>query len=274
MVPASRAVRARPDPDAARTPSLTWRGAGSTSCRSRARSSSLPPTAGGRRSLRQRESCRCTTARRLPRTGTRAPVAHGLRAHLHVRDAWAEPAAVDAVFNGLRLSFTCRGPADEFLGVVRRWLRPGGTFAFIDRCPTNRAPPPSGAADDARYAASMTPRVHDRQGLLRAARSRPRLAERVCRRPRHDDRPLLPDRVVRAGRGYGGRAHPPDVPPARSTIVTVGSGVMAEAMIAGMLRALVEPDRSRQPSASRATRARTGIGVDGRLNTEAVEVPT
>ena len=78
-------------------------------------------------------------------------VAHRLRAHLHVRDAWAAPdRAVDAVFTGFWLSHVPRARLDEFLGIVRRWLGPGGTFAFIDslRDPQSSAadhPPP---ADD------------------------------------------------------------------------------------------------------------------------------
>jgi demethylmenaquinone methyltransferase/2-methoxy-6-polyprenyl-1,4-benzoquinol methylase len=60
-------------------------------------------------------------------------LAHGLRAHLHVRDAWAEPdRAVDAVFAGFWLSHVPRDRLDAFLAIVRRWLKPGGTFAFID----------------------------------------------------------------------------------------------------------------------------------------------
>jgi SAM-dependent methyltransferase len=71
-------------------------------------------------------------------------VAHRLRAHLHVRDAWAEPdRTVDAVFTGFWLSHVPRARLDDFLGVVRRWLRPGGTFAFIDSLPD----PQSSAAD-------------------------------------------------------------------------------------------------------------------------------
>ncbi|HEX7948756.1 MAG TPA: class I SAM-dependent methyltransferase [Candidatus Limnocylindrales bacterium] len=71
-------------------------------------------------------------------------LAHGLRAHPHVRDAWAEPdRAVDAVFTGFWLSHVPRDRLDAFLGIVRRWLRPGGTFAFID----SRYDPQSGAAD-------------------------------------------------------------------------------------------------------------------------------
>ena len=86
--------------------------------------------------------------------GTSAPldlarerlVAHRLRAHLHVRDAWAEPdRAVDALFTGFWLSHVPRALLDEFLGIARRWLKPGGTFAFID----SRFDPQSSAADHA-----------------------------------------------------------------------------------------------------------------------------
>jgi demethylmenaquinone methyltransferase/2-methoxy-6-polyprenyl-1,4-benzoquinol methylase len=71
-------------------------------------------------------------------------LAHGLRAHLHIRDAWAEPdRAVDAVFAGFWLSHVARDRLDAFLGIVRRWLKPGGTFAFID----SRFDPQSSAAN-------------------------------------------------------------------------------------------------------------------------------
>ncbi len=79
-------------------------------------------------------------------------VAHRLRAHLHVRDAWAEPdRAVDAVFTGFWLSHVPRARLDEFLGVVRRWLKPGGTFAFIDSLldPQSSAVDHPAPADDA-----------------------------------------------------------------------------------------------------------------------------
>ena len=71
-------------------------------------------------------------------------VAHGLRAHIHVRDAWAEPdRAVDAVFAGFWLSHIPRARLGSFLGLVHRWLKPGGRFAFIDSLPD----PQSSAAD-------------------------------------------------------------------------------------------------------------------------------
>lgn len=71
-------------------------------------------------------------------------VAHDLRAHLHVRDAWADPdRQVDAVFTGFWLSHVPRARLDAFLSIVRRWLQPGGTFAFID----SRPDPQSSATD-------------------------------------------------------------------------------------------------------------------------------
>ncbi len=72
-------------------------------------------------------------------------LAHGLRAHLHVRDAWAEPdRQVDAVFTGFWLSHVRRADLAAFLRLVRRWLKPGGMFAFID----SRRDPQSGAVDE------------------------------------------------------------------------------------------------------------------------------
>jgi SAM-dependent methyltransferase len=60
-------------------------------------------------------------------------VAHGLRAHLHMRGAWVEPdRTVDAVFCGVWLSQVPSARLAEFLALARRWLMPGGRFAFID----------------------------------------------------------------------------------------------------------------------------------------------
>jgi hypothetical protein len=71
-------------------------------------------------------------------------LAHGLRAHIHTRDAWAEPdRTVDALFVGFWLSHVERNRLAAFLALARRWLRDGGTFAFIDSLPD----PQSGAAD-------------------------------------------------------------------------------------------------------------------------------
>jgi demethylmenaquinone methyltransferase/2-methoxy-6-polyprenyl-1,4-benzoquinol methylase len=71
-------------------------------------------------------------------------VAHRLRAHIHSRDAWAEPdRQVEALFCGFWLSHVPRSRTAEFLELARRWLKPGGTFAFIDSLPD----PQSGAGD-------------------------------------------------------------------------------------------------------------------------------
>ena len=71
-------------------------------------------------------------------------VAHRLRAHIHLRDAWAEPdRPVDAVFAGFWLSHVARARTAEFLALAHRWLKPGGVVAFIDSLPD----PQSGAAD-------------------------------------------------------------------------------------------------------------------------------
>ncbi|MEO8572250.1 MAG: class I SAM-dependent methyltransferase [Chloroflexota bacterium] len=74
-------------------------------------------------------------------------VAHGLRAHLHVRDAWAEPdadaAPVDALFAGFWLSHVERDRTSAFLDLAARWLAPGGRIALLDSLPDPR----SSAAD-------------------------------------------------------------------------------------------------------------------------------
>jgi demethylmenaquinone methyltransferase/2-methoxy-6-polyprenyl-1,4-benzoquinol methylase len=60
-------------------------------------------------------------------------VAHGLRAHLHVRDAWAPPdRPVDSLFAGFWLSHVPRARLAMFLALALRWLRPGGTLALVD----------------------------------------------------------------------------------------------------------------------------------------------
>jgi len=71
-------------------------------------------------------------------------LAHNLRAHLHVRDAWAEPdRRVDALFAGFWLSHVPTARLSAFLVLARRWLKPGGTFAFID----SRLDPASSASN-------------------------------------------------------------------------------------------------------------------------------
>src|SRR4051794_8413824 len=72
-------------------------------------------------------------------------LAHRLRAHIHVRDAWADPEGepADLLFAGFWLSHVERARTAEFLDIARRWLRPGGRLAIIDSLPDQQ----SGAAD-------------------------------------------------------------------------------------------------------------------------------
>jgi SAM-dependent methyltransferase len=71
-------------------------------------------------------------------------LAHKLRAHLHVRDAWEPPdRTVDGLFMGFWLSHVPRDRLGEYLALARRWLKPGGRLAFIDSLPDDA----SGAVD-------------------------------------------------------------------------------------------------------------------------------
>ena len=106
-------------------------------------------------------------------------LAHRLRAHLHVRDAWAAPdRAVDALFTGFWLSHVPRPRLAEFLAIARAWLRPGGIYAAIDSQPDaasgtlDRLPAP--APDFARRRLAdgrefTIPKVHYRAEELTAA---------------------------------------------------------------------------------------------------------
>jgi SAM-dependent methyltransferase len=75
-------------------------------------------------------------------------MAHGLLAHLHERDPLAEAdKAVDVVFAAFFLgaaSMTA-GLADR-LSVVRGWLKPGGSFVFLEVRPNGSAAPLDGPA--------------------------------------------------------------------------------------------------------------------------------
>jgi SAM-dependent methyltransferase len=71
-------------------------------------------------------------------------LAHDLRAHIHLRDAWAEPdRQVDALVLAFWVSHVERDRTAAFLALARRWLKPGGTLAIIDSLPD----PQSGAED-------------------------------------------------------------------------------------------------------------------------------
>ena len=83
---------------------------------------------------------------------------HGLMAHVHVRDAWAEPdRKVDALFMGFWLSHVPRARLAEFLAICRRWLKPGGLLCFID----SRLDPDSSAANHPRPANDVSIRRLD-----------------------------------------------------------------------------------------------------------------
>jgi SAM-dependent methyltransferase len=70
--------------------------------------------------------------------------AQGLSADVSVRDAWAEPdRQVGGVFTAFWVSHVARNRLGEFLGVVYRWLEPGGLYALVD----SRRDPESGAVD-------------------------------------------------------------------------------------------------------------------------------
>ena len=198
-------------------------------------------------------------------------VAHGLRAHLHVRDAWAAPdRPVDALFTGFWLSHVPADRLDAFLAVARSWLKPGGLYAFIDSLDD----PQSGTTDRVRAGgrdpaapAGGRPRVPGRQGVPRAGRRwrppsrRPASTTSRSRRPADSSCSGWAARADRRSRGRLDRHGAPLYsglmsPLQQRTIATVGSGVMAEAMIAGLLRGeLVSPGPGRrQPSAGRAAR--------------------
>jgi Methyltransferase domain len=99
-------------------------------------------------------------------------LAHGLRAHIHVRDAWAEPdRRVDALFAGFWLSHVERARTGEFLAIARRWLKPDGLFAFIDSLPD----PQSGATDH--------PAPHDDTSVRRLDDGREFTIVKVYREP-------------------------------------------------------------------------------------------
>ncbi len=85
-------------------------------------------------------------------------VAHGLRAHLHVRDAWAEPDGeaipAEGLFAGFWLSHVERARTAAFLDLAARWLGAGGRIALIDSLPDPR----SGAVDQPTPAADRSVR--------------------------------------------------------------------------------------------------------------------
>ena len=100
---------------------------------------------GGARCWRRRESCRSTTPPTLRSIGHASgcwPTGCG-RISTCATPGSSPTARSTGVFAGFWLSHVPRDRLAEFLGFARRWLKPGGTFAFID----SRPDPQSGADD-------------------------------------------------------------------------------------------------------------------------------
>jgi hypothetical protein len=161
----------------------------------------------------------------LDRARTRL-LAHRLRAHLHVRDAWAAPdRPVDALFMGFWLSHVPRPRLGEFLALARAWLKPGAQLAAIDSLPDpasgtlDQLPAPGPDLARRRLADGREftiPKVHhtpeERWRSVRPVASScsrsPRLRSRGYRRSRGRGH----HRPVRRGRAHGGIHSPPCLP--------------------------------------------------------------
>ena len=114
-------------------------------------------------------------------------VAHRLRAHLHVRDAWAEPdRAVDAVFTGFWLSHVPRARLDDFLGSSAAGCGPAARSPSSTRCRTrSRARPTTRRRPMTHPSAASTTAASSRSSRSTTSRRRSRLrfAERVSSTP-------------------------------------------------------------------------------------------
>ena len=116
-------------------------------------------------------------------------LAHGLRAHIHVRDAWAEPdRPVDALFCGFWLSHVERDRTVEFLALARRWLKPGGRVRVHRLAAGSRSParPTTRRPPTTRPSAGSTTAGSSRSSRSTASppSSRPRSATPASRRQR------------------------------------------------------------------------------------------
>ena len=217
LVPAPRPLRARRrSTTRPGTPSSMRPGAGSTSCRSHGEIVELAAGTGWWSPLLASKgelSLYDAAPAPLDRARERL-VAHRLRAHLHVRDAWAEPdRPVDCRVHRFLAEPRPARPARRVPG-DRPALAQAGRDVRVHRFagrpavergrPSRRRP-----TTRSRPAPRRRPRVHDRQGLLRAGRARGGADRgRLRGRARDDDRPLLPDRRRDgAGRTRGPERH-------------------------------------------------------------------
>ena len=176
------------------------------------RPAARPGPAGGHHCWQARASCRCSMGRTaaLDRARERL-VAHGLRAHLHVRDPWAAPEqAVDAILLSRWLGELPVERRLAALAIARAWLRPGGRLVVIDAL----APPPATAAaepDGAANAGFVT------AAEARAPRSPPRASSTsMPGRPVASWSSRRPSRLADAGRRR-------DVPPGSARPASVYS---------------------------------------------------
>ena len=236
-----------PDADAVWNSELASRRlCGWPSCPSTATSWSSPRAqAGGRRCSLGAASCRSTTRNPEPLAiATDRLAGAGLTAKIEVRDAWAQPdRQVDALFMGFWLSHVPRARLGEFLTICRAWLKPGGILAFID----SRLDPESSATNH--------PTPADDLSMRRLNDGREFTITKIYWVPLEMEAALAAAGFRRRGSPaisallpLGPRRRPPFRLRAMSLngkrIATVGSGVMAEAMIAGLLRGeQVAPDQ-------------------------------
>ena len=248
----------------------------------RPRSSSWPRArAGGRRSSRSKGELWMYDAAEAPLERARERlVAHGLRAHLHVRDAWAEPEragrrAVRRVLAEPRRARPARRRSWRSSGAGSS---PAGASPSSTRCPTrSRAPPTTRPPTDDRSVRRLADgreftivKVYYDAGRARGRARRRRVrGRRRSRRPAASSLPGGGRRRLSAGRRAVRRADrvlysAAMSPLSKRTIATVGSGVMAEAMIAGLLRGeLVEPDQvvASHPRAERREHLEREYGI-------------
>ena len=181
LVPAPRPLRARRHPrrglerGAGRAPV-----GGSTACPSRPdRRARAGHRAGGRHCSPSKGELSMYDAAAAPLDRARERLlAHRLRAHLHVRDAWAEPdGPADAPVHRVLAEPRRAGPARGLPGTrpsLAAARRPVRVHRLARRSDVRRRGPPGAGRRPVRPPTRRRPRVHDRQGLPRPGRVSPR----------------------------------------------------------------------------------------------------